>query len=372
MTTRIAVIGGGFFGLYIAAHLASRKFRVTLFEREDSPLSRASYVNQARVHNGYHYPRSILTALRSRVLFPRFVHEFEDCIDHSFEAYYLIGRILSKVSAKQFEAFCRRIGAPAVLAPSKIARLTNPKLVEAAFAVTEFAFDAVKLQRQLMERAMDHGVQCLLGTTVRHVSASSGGLEVFYGPTADPLATESMEVDQVLNCTYSMINSLLNRSQLGMIPLKHEMTEMVLVEPPDELRNVGITVMCGPFFSIMPFPSRGLHSFSHVRYTPHYEWSDAPGAPYADAGEHLASFEKRTAWTKMRYDARRYLPAIDDCKYRESLWEVKTVLPRSESDDSRPILFRPNHGLKGMHCIMGGKLDNVYDAIDALTEYGIC
>ena len=26
--------------------------------------------------------------------------------------------------------------------------------------------------------------------------------------------------------------------------------------------------MCGPFFSAMPFPARGLHTLSHVRYTP--------------------------------------------------------------------------------------------------------
>ena len=52
------------------------------------------------------------------------------------------------------------------------------------------------------------------------------------------------------------------------------MTEMCIVDVPDELKKVGITVMCGPFFSIMPFPSKQAHSFSHVRYTPHYEWDD--------------------------------------------------------------------------------------------------
>ncbi len=53
-------------------------------------MSRASYNNQARVHNGYHYPRSILTALRSRISFPRFVDEFRDCVDSDFDKYYLI------------------------------------------------------------------------------------------------------------------------------------------------------------------------------------------------------------------------------------------------------------------------------------------
>lgn len=74
----------------------------------------------------------------------------------------------------------------------------------------------------------------------------------------------------------------------------------------------------------------------------------------------------------MKKDASRYIPILNECEYIRSLWEVKTVLPRSETDDSRPILCRFNYGLKGFHCIMGGKIDNIYDAIKAIhTELGI-
>lgn len=371
MATGVIIIGGGFFGAYIAQHLARRGFRTTLCERGDDLMQRASYVNQARVHNGYHYPRSVLTALRSRVSFPRFVAEFEDCIDSSFEKYYLIGRILSKVSARQFEEFCRRIDAQIAPAPPRIVRMTNPKLIEAAFAVTEYAFDANKLRRCIKQRAMDAGVQCRLNTIAQSVTAGPSGLLVTVAQADDPSCQDVLEADHVLNCTYSTLNGLLNRSSLEIIPLKHEMTEMALVEVPEELRHVGVTVMCGPFFSVMPFPPRGLHSFSHVRYTPHYEWGDRRGDAYLDAHEHFMRAPRPTAWNKMLHDARRYIPILNECTYRDSLWEVKTVLPRSETDDSRPILFKPNHGLNGLHCIMGGKIDNVYDALHGLQKIGL-
>ena len=45
------------------------------------------------------------------------------------------------------------------------------------------------------------------------------------------------------------------------------------------------------------------------------------------------------------------------------------MLPISEVDDSRPILCRFDHGLEGFHCIMGGKIDNVYDVVDAVNEH---
>jgi hypothetical protein len=70
-------------------------------------------------------------------------------------------------------------------------------------------------------------------------------------------------------------------------------------------------------------------------------------------------------------DAARYIPILEETRYLESIWEVKTVLPRSETDDSRPILFRPNHGVKGYHCIMGGKIDNVYDAVSEIDNLGL-
>lgn len=363
---QILVIGGGFFGMYLAEHFARHGCAVRLVEKESQFMSRASYVNQARVHNGYHYPRSVLTALRSRVSFPRFVNEFRECVDSSFEKYYMIGKPLGKVSAKQFIKFCKRIGAPCELAPSRIIALTNPSLIESCFSVVEYAFDAIKLRDVMVERLIDSAVSFSLNVSVESVRQQDEGLlvEMRHGVTGE---SDTVYADHVLNCTYSHINYVVAHSGIELIPVKHEMTEMCLVEVPDPLRRLGITVMCGPFFSVMPFPSAGLHSFSHVRYTPHYEWSDGGGNRYEDADPRYLDAQRNSAWRYMQKDAARYIPLLSECAYHSSLWEVKTVLPRSESDDSRPILFLPHHGIKGFHCVMGGKIDNVYDAVEAIT-----
>lgn len=363
----ILVVGGGFFGMYLAEHFAKNGNRTRLVEAEPSFMSRASYNNQARVHHGYHYPRSILTALRSRLSFPRFVEEFRDCIDSAFSKYYLIGNPLGKVSARQFLKFCERIGAPCEPAPSRIERLTNPALVEASFSVVEYAFDAIKLRDLMISRIEAAGVVQRLRTSVERVRPEGAGV---LAEMVDRVTGEREEAyaDHVFNCTYSHINYLLAHSAIELISLKHEMTEMCLVEVPIELKGAGITVMCGPFFSVMPFPSAALHSFSHVRYTPHCEWTDEPGRTYRNGNAQFRHELCRSAWRHMQRDAARYVPILDQCRYERSLWEVKTVLPRSETDDSRPILFRPNAGLRGFHCVMGGKIDNVYDVVRAITS----
>ncbi|MEE9694192.1 FAD-dependent oxidoreductase [Aeromonas hydrophila] len=363
----IIVVGGGFFGMYLAEYFAKSGHSVKLIEREQGFMTRASYNNQARVHNGYHYPRSILTALRSRIAFPRFVSEFEDCIQSELDKYYLIGKPLGKISAKQFQKFCDKIGAPCEPAPYHIQHLTNPNLIDASFSVKEYAFDAVKLKDIMVERLSAAKVQCYLGCKVDKVTETDKGLLVSV-TNIEASTSENFIADHVFNCTYSQINTILNNSSIDIIPLKHEMTEMCLVDVPDELKNIGITVMCGPFFSVMPFPSTGLHSFSHVRYTPHYEWQDKSNNGCDDAYEKFERFTRTSAWRYMQKDAARYLPILNECKYDRSLWEVKTILPRSESDDSRPILFRANHQINGFHCIMGGKIDNVYDAVETISS----
>jgi hypothetical protein len=357
--------------MYLSEYFARQGHEVILSEKEGDFMQRASYVNQARVHNGYHYPRSILTALRSRISLPRFYEEFHSCIDDTFDKYYMISQLQSKVSASQFEKFCQRIGAICEPAPPKITDLIDPNYIEAVFTTKEFAFDSVKLKNIMLDRIEDAGVKHKLNQKVLSVKSINNKLSVQISPTKKESEVESIEVDEVFNCTYAMINQIITNSSLEMIPLKHELTEMALVKVPDELKNSGITVMDGPFFSVMPFPAKGLHSFSHVRYTPHYEWQDTNKEHYLNAYKHYDEISKKSAYKYMVQDAKRYIPILSECKYEDSIWEVKTILPLSESNDARPILFKPNHGLKGFHTIMGGKIDNVYDVIGVIEQTGL-
>ena len=56
-----------------------------VLEQEIDILQRASYVNQARVHMGYHYPRSLVTAFRSLANFPKFIKDFDKAIKNDFD-----------------------------------------------------------------------------------------------------------------------------------------------------------------------------------------------------------------------------------------------------------------------------------------------
>ena len=59
------IIGAGLYGLYAAKKSIEKGEKVLVIEKDKAPFMRATYINQARVHMGYHYPRSLTTAMKS-------------------------------------------------------------------------------------------------------------------------------------------------------------------------------------------------------------------------------------------------------------------------------------------------------------------
>lgn len=358
------VIGGGFYGAAIAVHLARQRGfrRVLVLEREPWLLGRASYHNQARVHNGYHYPRSFTTAFRSRVNLPRFVQDWPQAVRRDFTKLYAIARRNSKVTARQFERFCHEIGAPLARADCALQKLFEPRLIEEVFLVQEYAFNAERLAEWAARELAEAGAHVWLNTCATAVRRSPNGqLQVVLRRAAGE--EQSVESAYVFNCTYSGLNQLRGDFAGVHTGLKQEITEMALVHMPPPLKELGVTVMDGPFFSFMPFPARGLHTLSHVRYTPHCHWMDAAGVdPYA----RLAQYPRVSRFDRALRDVIRYMPGMRDVEYVDSLFEVKTVLQKNEGDDGRPILFEKHAELPGCYSVLGGKIDNIYDVLQKL------
>lgn len=358
------IIGGGFYGTVIAIYLAKQRGfkKIVLIEREATILTRASYNNQARVHNGYHYPRSFITAYRSRVNLPKFVHDWPNAVKQDFTKLYAIARRNSKVTAKQFERFCREIGAEITLAEPSLSSLFEPNLIEKVFLVREYAFDSTKLANWALSELKEYGVQINFETVATEISHGIGdALEVRVENKNG--SEQILKSKYVFNCTYSGLNQFKGDYPGTQTSLKQEVTEMALIDVPPMLKNIGITVMDGPFFSLMPFPARELHTLSHVRYTPHFNWKDEQGInPY----KKLSEYERETRVDRMIRDVGRYIPSVLKAKYIESLFEVKTILAKNESDDGRPILFEKHQNLPGCYSILGGKIDNIYDVLEKL------
>lgn len=361
--TDVLVIGGGFFGAYLACRASESGARVQLVEARDDLLQAASLVNQARIHNGYHYPRSILTGLRSRENFERFAQDFPNAVYDRFTHLYAIASRGSHINAQQFALFCDRIGAWYAPATASERALFDGDRVEAVFRVKEHSFNAAALREAMRDRLAHARVQVQFRErALRAEPAGDGSLRV------ELASGRWVQARLVLHCAYGELNGLCAASHTPLLDLHQELVEIALLKLPPALQQFGWTIMDGPFCSSLPFPALDARSLYHVRYSVHGSWREGAGMAHQDPPISINERSPRTRVQHMIADGRLFVPQLTHAEHLRSLYIVRTKLPGSARTDSRPILFKPAPGLDGLYHIMGGKLDNVYDLDPFLTR----
>ena len=354
------IVGGGFFGCCLALFLRSVSERVVVLEAGDRLMQRASLINQARIHTGFHYPRSVLTAFRSMLLSQQFAQDFPEAVQRDFRMLYAISARRSKVEAQRFYRFFREMGAPIHEASQTDAALFDTRMIEAVFECVEWAFDSQILAEVLEERLKAASLEVRYGTRAQQLQQLNERVVVQLSDGTEITAK------QVFNVTYAEVNTLLRRSNLPEVDLKFELAELVMIDPPEVLDHVGITVMDGAYFSTMPYPPQGCYSLSHVRYTPQTRWhsNEHPVSPY----EVLERTQRPSYAHQMIADSKRYLPCMEQSVVRGSVFEVKAIPTASKINDSRPILYHKGPCANRVTTVLGGKIDNVYDLFTAVKQ----
>ena len=370
------IIGAGLYGLYAAEYSGKKDEQILVLEYDSEPFMRATYINQARVHMGYHYPRSLTTAIKSAGYFKRFVDDFGFCIHDRFEQIYATSDKFSWTNAKQFIDFCKA----ADIRCDEVAanRYFKTGMCDGAFLTEEYTYDAKLLGAYYMERLKERkNVQIQYGARIDKIVKAD---DTFIVRMED--GTE-YETSFVLNATYASVNQIINKLE-GVekenFNIKYELCEIILCEPSDKLRDIGFTVMDGPFFSIMPFGKTGLHSLTSVTFTPHVtsydtlpsfscqkglEQGEFKCQPTSLGNCSLCPHKPESAWRYMSHLANKYMREEYGYTYKESLYSMKPILKSSEVDDSRPTAIRVLSEGPTFISVLSGKINTVYD----LDEY---
>lgn len=367
------IIGAGFYGLYAALVCGGQGHKTLVLEADGAPFARATYINQARVHMGYHYPRSLSTAKKSRDYFDRFVEDYGFCVHSTFEKIYATSAAFSWTNTDQFMKFCADAAIP--YEPVPVGRYFKPGMCDGAYLTTEYTYDAALLRDHLLEQiAKNPDIEIRCNAQVTAIERTGGA----YTLTCAGGAAYSS--DFVLNATYASVNQILAMLGEDPFPIKYELCEIILCQAGEELRNRGITVMDGPFFSVMPFGKTGLHSLTSVTFTPHLtNYAPLPGfgcqshcggscTPQLLGNCDSCAARPETAWPYMSNLAKKYLRDELGFTYESSLFSVKPILKASEIDDSRPTVIRRHSSDPTFISVLSGKINTVYDLNEVLTD----
>lgn len=367
------IIGAGLYGLYSALFCGKKGQSVLVLECDPTPFRRATYINQARVHQGYHYPRSISTAMKSAGYFEKFNRDFAFCVNQEFNKVYATSAKYSWSSGVQFKKFCKAANIPCEELPAQ--KFFKDGMCDGVFLTREYTYDAMLLK--------DYYLQQL--STLNNVTISYGVNITSIERDADSYVvhteqSQSFSTGFLLNATYAGTNQILEMLGYEKFGIKYELCEIILCEANDALREYGFTVMDGPFFSIMPFGKTGLHSLTSVTFTPHTVSYDAlpsfacqeKSGGYCSV-RHLGNCndcpaKPKTAFPYMANLARKYLKDEYGFTYEKSLFSMKPILMSSEIDDSRPTVIRVYSKNPTCVGVLSGKINTVYDLDEVLSD----
>ncbi len=367
------IIGAGLYGLYSALHCGRQGQSVCVLEMEKEPFKRATYINQARVHQGYHYPRSLSTALKSAGYFTRFCNDYGFCINGEFKKIYATSKELSWTNGEQFVNFCRAAGIPCEeLNPNQYFKAD---MCDGAFLTREYTYDAKILRDYLLGEIEKYSnIAVCYGADIRAIASDSACYNIELG------SGSSLRTEFLLNATYASTNQIIDMAGGEKFRIKYELCEIILCDAGDALKDIGFTVMDGPFFSLMPFGKTGLHSLTSVTFTPHSTCYDGlPTFPCQQRSQGFCSPERlgncndcpakpQTAMAYMSGLAHKYLKDEYGFTYKGSLFSMKPILMSSEIDDSRPTVIKVSTNGPTFVSVLSGKINTVYDLDEVLDN----
>jgi len=343
---KIAVVGGGIFGCTTAWKLAKEGYDVTLYEKNNDIISQASYVNQYRLHRGYHYPRSKDTAIQSQWGEYGFLQEYGKAIvNGDVKHYYAIANEDSKVSSKQYIEFLNDLHLE--YKKDKL-NIIDKDSVSLVVKVKELLFDPEKLKKICWNKLNEYNVDVMLDT--EYISSSEN-------------------YNYVINSTYANLNQLTTKDKQK--DYQFELCEKPVVKLPKQYKNKSVVIMDGPFMCIDPLGDTGLHVMGNVVHAIH-STNVGKFPKYDEKFDELLNkgIVKNPSITnidKFIDSAKKFFIDIDKSEHIGSMYTIRTVLPNKDKDDARPTLVeKPDDKT---FTIFSGKIGTCVSAAEEILEY---
>ncbi|MFB0560358.1 MAG: FAD-dependent oxidoreductase [Candidatus Lokiarchaeia archaeon] len=319
---KVAVVGGGIFGITIALKLAESGHKIDLFEMNGKLLSCASAVNQFRMHRGYHYPRSKETMIETREGFKKFKEFFEECLLEIFDHYYCMAKIGSLTSPEQFIKVCKELNLEYVI--TQPPEVVKSEKISLCLKVDEFMLSPSKLIKFCNENLKKQKVNVIFKK---------------FTPS------DIKKYDLIVAATYANQNYLLEKYYPEkMVAYQFEVVEKLVIKLPPSFRNLSIVIFDGPFMCIDPYDETEFHLMGNVVEAIHAnnigKFPEIPPKIKPLLNNGIIKNPKVTKFNEFISSAKEFFVDVEKAEHIGSMFTVRTVFPYHEHDDARPTVVR--------------------------------
>ena len=198
---KYAIIGGGFYGCYIAKKLKDRfksKIEIHIFEKNNKLILEAGKNNQYKLHLGYHYPRSNYTIKQTINGKKKFAKEFSKFIFYPKKNIYLIHK-KSQVKGHKFYKIFKKFNLKIKeFDIKKLNFLKNHKDFEKAFNTEEGVIRFNELNNYLT-KIVEKSCHVYKNRKIKDINSKAGSLIDFKNKIYS-------NFDRIINCTYTNPN----------------------------------------------------------------------------------------------------------------------------------------------------------------------
>jgi len=354
-SSKIAVIGGGIFGLEIATALMGIGHRVILFEKEKDVLLKTTSNNQNRLHMGLHYPRDMKTARQSRMGFDKFVNRYPESIRTGFTNYYAISRESTQTPTSAFVKFANSAQIPITpISSSDTKNLGfNNNLIDSLWACKEAVVDIQIYRKLALEAAASVNLPIVLSTEISSAEFDGKGWRL------NSHGVDQGSFDFVVRATYGQDRIAINISPSN--PIIYEFQQTLVFEISSKAKSFGLTVVDGDFVTILP---RGF-SNNFLIYSP------LPSVLNRYVGESAPrnwNFDEKPmieySFRKVSERALMYAPILGDISLTNVLTAVRALQPFVSKTDQRVSFHTSPY--PNFYDIQSGKIDHAIEIAESL------
>jgi len=249
------VIGGGYFGIF-AATSAPKAESVVVIDSQEI-FKGASKFNQARLHSGAHYLRSPQTIRKCQSDLRIFKKDFSSALNDSFQSIYAFPHYNNLASPETFEYTMQTYEIPY---EQTFTSLLSPHVSPIQFVVPEPSIDHYQMKRILLDK-MDANIAVHENVSNLNLDISSSRVLVKYESLCGRFEFEVKK--RLILATYASNPALLSQLRLTSTEYTTEEARILYAYIP-KMENLGITLVDGPFISVVPWGNTGLHSITPV------------------------------------------------------------------------------------------------------------
>jgi len=331
---RVLILGGGWYGCHLATALLKLKHDVELHEVAPYLFAGASGGNPARLHLGFHYPRSRVT----RAMCQETHRAFMDQYGHLTRTVPLnVYAVAASDSLVDFGTYLQVLRGEVEFVQLELPGEIGLRNVEGAILTGE--------RHIVIEAARTFFERCLYGRCR------------FNMPEADVDDGARAGFDAIIDCTFC--------AREGANVERYEPCVTALLEGPTDR---AITIMDGPFPSLYPWDEgMSLSSLTSAKWTPLARcgtWGEANAILKTVTG-HTVSGQARSMFDQL---CTYYPIARDLYRYKEAKLTIRAQ-PRSGSDARFVDVVRT--GPKTLR-VRAGKIDAILHAEQLVVEALSC